>query len=82
MGNEVADRLAKRGADLEAPDGQIIPVPQTHIKNLIKAWSKKAHQKVWSANPQQYRQSKMFLPDVSNTIWKKIQNQSIGVQGV
>ena len=77
MGNEVADRLAKRGADLEAPDGQIIPVPQTHIKNLIKTWSKKAHQKIWSANPQQYRQSKMFLPDVSNTIWKKIQNQSI-----
>ena len=73
LGNEVADRLAKRGADLPAEQAEVVPVPQTHIKSLIT----KRHQTRWTWDPDECKQTKMFLPKVENRIWKKIENQSI-----
>ena len=77
LGNEVADRLAKRGADLPAEQAEEVPVPQTHIKSLIKNWATKRHQTRWTWDPDECKQTKMFLPKVENRIWKKIENQSI-----
>ena len=77
MGNEVADRLAKRGCDMPHTDTQNVHAPHTHIKSLIKKWSQKTHKDKWKEDPEEYKQTKMFLPDTDNSIWKKIENQSI-----
>ena len=74
----MADRLAKRGCNKPPPQRHPTPAPQSHIKGLIKIWAKKEHQAKWSLNPEDYRQTKMFLPNADNNIWKKIQNQSLG----
>ena len=72
MGNEVADRLAKRGADLPPEQAIEVPVPQTHIKQLIKTWAETKHQKIWETNPDCCRQTKMFLPTTKNKYGKKL----------
>ena len=44
---------------------------------MIKKWSQKTHKDKWKEDPEEYKQTKMFLPDTDNSIWKKIENQSI-----
>ena len=64
MGNEVADRLAKRGAN-EIFWGPELGLPQTNtlFKNLIREWGRKIHNKEWKRR-EDCRQTKMFVPEV------------------
>ena len=75
LGNEVADRLAKRGADLmiEGPE-PIIPAATANIKQFVKQWAEKTHQKKWERR-KDCRQSKIFVEQVQNKIWKTIVRQ-------
>ena len=71
-GNEIADRLAKRGArNRENRAEHCLPIPtrETYIK--IENWGKNKHQKVWD-NLSTCRQSKMFCPKISNQYWRNI----------
>ena len=64
LGNEVADRLAKRGAN-EIFWGPEPGLPQTNtfFKNLIREWGRRAHDKEWKRR-EDCRQTKMFVPEV------------------
>ena len=64
LGNEVADRLAKRGAN-EIFWGPEPGLPQTNtfFKNLIREWGRKIHNKEWKRR-EDCRQTKMFVPEV------------------
>ena len=61
MGNEVADRLAKRGAARSDTCGPLplLPVPKAHTKRLIKEWGHKKHKEEWTTR-KDCRQTKMF----------------------
>ena len=63
MGNEVADRLAKRGADSSDTPGPfpLIPVPKSHPKQLIREWGHYKHNIEW-LNRKDCRQTKMMIP--------------------
>ena len=65
MGNEVADRLAKRGTEDRDIHGPLphIPVSQNIIKKHIKEWGFFKHTKEWEQRGD-CRQTKMFLPKV------------------
>ena len=72
MGNEVADRLAKRGAARSDTCGPLplIPVPKAHTKQLIKEWGHKKHKEEWTTR-KDCRQTKMFVPTIPT---KPLQN--------
>ena len=65
MGNEVADRLAKRGAEvLHVGPEPRLPLTITYFKNLIKDWGRKKHNSEWR-NRGDCRQTKMFVPSIA-----------------
>ena len=65
MGNEVADRLAKTGANMtvEGPE-PIIPVPNSVVTGAIREWGRGLHQKHWEER-KDCRQTKMFIPQIN-----------------
>ena len=81
-GNEVADRLAKRGAALPEPD-RIPPIPVSAVKQEIFRWEQSAHRKTWRRRAVDKdgktfcRQTRMFLPDPNPRLWKKIRKYNI-----
>ena len=69
LGNEVADRLAKRGANTTDTGLEPrIPISEQKLKTHIKQWSKADHDKMWK-NKVDCRQSRLVLPDVNHR-WK------------
>ena len=66
MGNEVADRLAKRGATepFWGPEPGL-PLTNTFFKNLIKDWGRKKHNSEWNSRAD-CRQTKMFVPSIDS----------------
>ena len=72
MGNEVADRLAKAGAD-SATLGPVplVPVPRSVNKHYITEWGTRIHQNDWG-NRTDCRQSKIFMPKVDTKMTNNI----------
>ena len=66
LGNEVADRLAKRGAEKTqvGPEPRL-PLTNTFFKNLIKDWGRKKHNSEWNSRAD-CRQTKMFVPSIDS----------------
>ena len=62
MGNEVADRLAKRGADMAwmGPEPGI-PIPAGELSKLIRKWCHEEHSQEWRERSD-CRQTKLFMP--------------------
>ena len=77
LGNEVADRLAKRGSYLtgEGPE-PYLPASKSFIKGIIKKWGEDKHQERWSRPSIDYKETKMMLPNIKNKVWKVIQRMS------
>ena len=74
LGNEVADRLAKRGSKLKFTGPEpVIPISNKYRKTMIKEWSKKIHQAEWTKRTD-CRQTKMMIPKANNTVWRQIKN--------
>ena len=65
-GNEIADRLAKRGVELEV-DGITprIPISKCVITKAIKDWTAREHDKRWQ-NRTDCRQTKLVLPSTTH----------------
>ena len=84
MGNEIADRLAKRGASqvMMGPKPSV-PIQNNFIKNSIKEWCKQKHQKTWSQQTD-CRQTKWTTPQVGewykDLMKLKTQDLRIGTQ--
>ena len=75
-GNEIADRLAKRGAaNRENLPEHFLPVPIQEVYNKIDRWGKNQHQIGWD-NVETCRQTKMFCPQTSNKYWKLISSMN------
>ena len=70
-GNEVADRLAKRGAEM-VTDGivPVIPISKSVKTHAIEEWTRDEHERVWT-DRQDCRQSRMVLPTTRHN-WKGI----------
>ena len=61
-GNEDADRLAKRGAEMVTSRNiPVIPVSKSVITNDIEKWMRNEHTRVWT-NRLDCRQSRLELP--------------------
>ena len=80
-GNEIADRLAKRGTTLEIEeDVEEIPTSKKVIKNYIENWSKKKKEKRWTSKHKhmlenfEYAHTKKFVKKPDAKFWKKIRN--------
>ena len=69
LGNEIADRLAKRGANTPdiGPEPRI-PISEQSLNTHIKKWGKAEHDRTWN-NKTDCRQSRLVLPSVSHS-WK------------
>ena len=76
MGNEVADRLAKMGANMniEGPE-PIIPLPGSAIRGAVREWGVRLHQKHWDER-KDCRQTKMFIPRINIRHRKEILNST------
>ena len=74
-GNEIADRLANIGTNMETPDSDPlkpdIPVATSVIKAFVTSWETKRHQENFYLT-NKYRQTKIFLPNVDRNVWKDI----------
>ena len=71
-GNEIADRLAKRGAkNTEGKVEHFLPIPTRETITKIEEWGEKKHQKRWD-DITTCRQTKMMCPKISNRYWKTI----------
>ena len=70
MGNEVADRLAKRGVELK-PEGPepYIPIGNRTKKEYIKEWAERQNKKEWRTRTD-CRQTKIWL-DEKNNNWSR-----------
>ena len=77
MGNEVADRLAKRGSQMEilGPEPSV-PIQSSQLKKIVEEWCRTEHQKEWSKRTD-CRQTKMLLPDVKHNMGKSLLNMPI-----
>ena len=77
MGNEVADRLAKRGSQMEilGPEPSV-PIQSSQLKKIVEEWCRTEHQKEWSKRTD-CRQTKMVLPDVKHNMGKSLLNMPI-----
>ena len=80
-GNEIADRLAKRGANLiDDIDEPIIPVATQVIKRKIDVWAENKHKHRWKSKRKhilekyEYKETKIFLPEPAGRIWKQLKN--------
>ena len=76
LGNEVADRLAKRGAERMywGPEPGL-PLTNTFFKNLIRDWGRKKHNAEWTSRTD-CRQTKMFVPSIGPKAKKGFMNAS------
>ena len=71
-GNEIADRLAKRGAEnREGLEEHFLPIPVKETYTKIETWGEKKHQTYWD-NIRTCRQTKHFCPKITNKHWKVI----------
>ena len=69
-GNEIADHLAKRGADLEDMGSEPrLPVSGCITKELVERWKDTEHTKMWEERTD-CRQTKLVLPYAEHE-WKK-----------
>jgi hypothetical protein len=74
MGNEIADRLAKRGADTPwwGPE-PIVPIPMASVKSVIRTKIKQGYVRRWGEGTG-CRQTRLFFPhlDTKRTefLWK------------
>ena len=70
LGNEIADRLAKRGADLqtEGMEPRMVTAPCV-TKTALENWFKNRQNISWK-NRTDCRQTKLVLPDIDHN-WKK-----------
>ena len=77
LGNEVADRLAKRGSYLtgEGPE-PYLPTSKSYIKKIIRKWGEKKHQQRWKKPSVDFKETKMMLPNIKNKAWKIIQKMN------
>ena len=76
MGNEVADRLAKRGVDQQAHGpGPFVPDAKCHIKTFLNNWCDVRCEETWR-NREDCRQSKIFMPSTKHKWSKYILNKS------
>ena len=77
LGNEVADRLAKRGA-YNTGDGPepFLPVSRSYIKNIIRKWGERKHQKRWQSTTEDYKETRLMLPKIKNNSWKFIKGRN------
>ena len=75
LGNEFADKLAKKGTTMVGD--QIVDLPYSNkvFYNAISEWGKSKHQTKWS-NATDYRQTRMMCPSVRNNIWKYLKGMS------
>ena len=72
MGNEVADRLAKRGTVMKTQGPWCsIPVAEAVVNMEIKTKIKKMWQEKWTGLTK-CRQTKMMLPNASNNLWRQL----------
>ena len=71
MGNEVADRLTKRGADqtVQGP-APLVPAANCVQKRLLNNWRDVRCEEKWK-NREDCRQSKLMMPNIKNR-WSKI----------
>ena len=83
MGNEVVDRLAKRGAGLiEDIDEPVIPVAAQVIKRKVSVWAQNKHKHRWKSKRKhilekfEYKETKVFLPEPTGRIWKQMKNMT------
>ena len=75
-GNEVADKLAKRGVKLKLHGPQpIIPISNTAVKADVRKWGAEKHQQAWS-NRLDCRQTKMMIPTIKRSTWGQINKLS------
>jgi ribonuclease HI len=74
-GNEVADNLAKDGANFvqEGPKA-IIPIADAVTTDEIRNLGTRMHQRFWESHPH-CRQTKMMLPTAKNKLWREIIKQ-------
>ena len=70
MGNEVADRLAKRGVEMKTDGPEpFVPISNKTKKRYLKEWVDKQIEKEWE-NRNDCRQTKLWLSD-TNKKWSK-----------
>ena len=70
LGNEIADRLAKRGSMLEVAGPEPhLPTNSSFLKKKLKDWEIAKHNTEWR-NRNDCRQTKLLMPK-RNTIWTK-----------
>ncbi len=75
LGNEIADRKARQGADMKVQGPWThIPMAESNIKAEIKKWGTDKWQKYWEKLTN-CRQSKQMMPKVTNKIWRQVVNQ-------
>ena len=76
MGNEVADRLAKRGVFLQTQGpGPFVPDAKCHIKTFLNNWCDVRCEETWRAR-EDCRQSKIFMPNARHRWSKQILKKS------
>lgn len=82
-GNEIADRLAKRGANERTLGAEpSLPVSNQVIKRAINVWAENKHKHRWKSKtkhilePFDYKHTKMFIREPTPRIWKKLRNLS------
>ena len=74
-GNEVAEDLAEKGAEmtLRGPC-TTIPLADAVTTLEIKELGNRMHQRYWDSHPH-FRQTKMMLPKAKNKLWKQLIKQ-------
>ena len=75
LGNEFADRLAKKGTEMRGDQIVDLPYSNNVFYKAISDWGKSKHQTRWS-NATDYRQTRMMCPSVRNNIWKYLKGMS------
>ena len=74
LGNEVADRLAKRGAqDVEGNRTIQVPISVSNTKQMLNKLALGKHEERW-LNSTNCRQSRMACPQVTIKNWKAVEN--------
>ena len=80
-GNEIADRLAKRGANqIDDVVEPVIPVATQVIKRKINVWAENKHKHRWKSKKKhilekyEYKETKTFLPEPTGKVWKQMKN--------
>ena len=83
-GNEIADRLAKRGTNenINEENEPIIPVSAQVIKRKINVWAEVKHKVRWKSKTKHiletfdYKHTKIFIKEPTPNIWKVLKKLS------